>query len=503
MAFDTYEALRSTPIDRILLAASVLVGLSLVFARAAGRLGVPALALFLVVGMLAGSDGPGGIYFDDPWLAQFLGVSALTVILFAGGLDTDWHQVRPVLWPAVALSTAGVALTAALVGLFAAGALGFGLREGLLMGAVISSTDTAAVFMVLRSKKVALRGRLAPLLELESGSNDPMAVFLTTALVQVIMAPGTSPVRLAASFVVQMALGGALGYGLGRAGLLLLHRMRFEQEALYPLLAVTLAVFVYALVAIVGGSGFLAVYVAGLVIGNSGLPYRRFLMRFSDSLAWLGQIVMFLTLGLLVFPREVANVIGPGLALATFLMFVARPVAVLGIVPLFGMRWREALLAAWVGLRGAVPIILATVPTLAGVAGARTIFNVVFFVVLTSALVQGTSVPYVARWLGVAATERVPRRSPLELVPNEAMDSELLELAVPLESPLAGKPVAQLGLPKETLIVMLSRNGQYRVPTGSTRVEAGDMLFILGPRAVLDEVRSRFTVASEPERQGH
>lgn len=499
MAFDTYEALRASPIEQILLVGSVLVGVSLVVARAGGRLGVPALVLFLLVGMLAGSDGPGGLYFDDPWLAQLLGVGALTVILFAGGLDTDWRQVRPVLWPAATLATLGVMVTAGLVGLFAAGALGFRLMQGLLVGAVIASTDAAAVFMVLRSRKIALRGPLSQLLELESGINDPMAVFLTTTLVQLLTTPSTTFPQIVTSFVLQMSLGGVLGYLLGRVGVWLLYRMHFEQEALYPLLALALAVFVYASVATLGGSGFLGVYIAGLVIGNSSLPYRRFLMRFSDSLAWLAQVVMFVTLGLLVFPREVARVVGPGLGLAAFLMAVARPIAVLGIVPVFGMRWREALAVAWGGLRGAVPIVLATLPRLAEVEGAQTIFNVVFFVVLTSALVQGTSIPYVARWLGVSGTERIRGRSPLELIPSEAMDSELLELVVPLESSLAGKPVAQLGLPQQTLIVMFNRAGEYRVPSGSTTVEAGDMLFILGPRAVLEEVRHRFAAGLEPE----
>lgn len=497
---DTYAALQSVPIDRILLGGSVLVGLSLIAARAAGRLGVPVLTLFLGVGMLAGSDGPGGIYFDDPWLAQFLGVSALTVILFAGGLDTAWRQVRPVLWPAAALATAGVVITAALAGLFAARVLGFGLLEGLLVGAVVSSTDAAAVFMVLRSRKVALQGRLAPLLELESGSNDPMAVFLTTALVQALgSSSAASPLGVVTSFVRQMAVGGVLGYVLGRAGLWILRRMRFEQEALYPLLAVTLAVCIYGAVATLGGSGFLAVYVAGLVIGNSALPYLRFLMRFTDSLAWLAQIVMFLTLGLLVFPSRLVHVAGPGLALAAFLMLVARPAAVLSIVPLFGLRWREALLVAWVGLRGAVPIILATVPRLAGVAGADMLFHVVFFVVLTSALVQGTSVPYVARWLGVSRPQPPRRRPPLELVPHEAMDSELAELLVPEGSPVAGRSVAELGLPRDALIVMLDRNGRYQVPTGATVLEAGDVLFVLGAREVLDRVKSRLAAPAEAD----
>jgi len=488
---DTYTVLQAVPIDRIFLAVSILMGVSLVMARTAGRLGVPALVLFLLVGMLAGSEGPGGIAFDDPWLAQFLGTGALAIILFAGGLDTEWKHVRPVLWPAFTLATVGVAATAGLVGLFAAWVLGWDLLDGMLVGSVISSTDAAAVFMVLRSKRVALRGNLAPLLELESGSNDPMAILLTTFFIQLLTLPQTTPAQMAGHFVVQMVLGGLLGYGLARIGLWLLHRMHFEQEALYPLLSLAIAVFIYSLVATVGGSGFLAVYVAGLVIGNSNLPYRRFLIRFNSTMAWLAQIVMFVTLGLLVYPSELMQVAGVGMAITAFLMFVARPVATMPLAMLFRLNWREALLVAWVGLRGAVPIILATIPRVAGVASAQLVFNVVFFVVVVSCLVQGTSVPYVSQWLRVAAPERVRRRAPIELVPHEAMDSDLMEIVVPEESPLAGKPVAQLGLPKETLIVMVGRNGRYRVPTGGTTVHGGDMLFLLGPPAVLEEVRAR------------
>ncbi|HEY8497789.1 MAG TPA: potassium/proton antiporter [Limnochordales bacterium] len=498
MAADTYAALQTVPIDRILLVASVLMGVSLVMARTAGRLGVPALVLFLLVGMLAGSEGPGGIDFDDPWLAQFIGTSALAIILFAGGLDTDWRHVRPVRWPAFLLATLGVAATAGLVGLFTWRVLGWNLLDGMLAGSVISSTDAAAVFMVLRSKRVALRGSLAPLLEFESASNDPMAILLTTFFIQLLTVPEVTALDMVRFFVVQIALGGVLGYLLGRLGVWLLHRMHFEQEALYPLLSLAIAIFIYGLAATVGGSGFLAVYLAGLVIGNSDLPYRRFLVRFTSSMAWLAQIVMFVALGLLVFPSELVRVAGVGMAVTGFLMFVARPAATIPFAILFRLNWREALLVAWVGLRGAVPIILATLPRVAGVASAQLIFNVVFFVVVVSCLVQGTSVPYVSRLLGVADHERARRRPPIELVPHEAMDSDLMEILVPEDSPLAGRPVAQLGLPRETLIVMLGRNGRYRVPTGTTTIHGGDLLFVLGPPRVLEAVRARFE-RTEPE----
>jgi len=350
---------------------------------------------------------------------------------------------------------------------------------------------------------VALQGNLAPLLEFESASNDPMAILLTTFFIQLLTVPQTTPAQLAGFFVVQMALGGALGYALGRLGVWLLRRMHFEQEALYPLLSLAIALIIYSFVATVRGSGFLAVYVAGLVIGNSDLPYRRFLIRFNSTMAWLAQIVMFVTLGLLVYPSDLVQVAGVGMAITAFLMFVARPIATVPFAMLFRLNWREALLVAWVGLRGAVPIILATLPRVAGVASAQLIFNVVFFVVVVSCLVQGTSIPYVSQLLRVAAPERVRRRAPIELVPHEAMDSDLMEVVVPEESPLVGKPVAQLGLPKETLIVMVGRNGRYRVPTGGTTLHGGDLLYILGPPAVLEEVQARIERSeSEGETQG-
>ncbi|MEW6045509.1 MAG: potassium/proton antiporter [Bacillota bacterium] len=492
-----YEGIQGMRVEHILLGAALLLLASLAASKGAGRLGVPALVLFLGVGMLAGSDGPGGLYFDDPWLAQVLGVAALVVILFAGGLHTEWRQVRPVLWPAVLLATVGVVITAVLVGAFGAAVLGFRPLEALLLGSVISSTDAAAVFAVLRSRRAALKGRLRPLLELESGTNDPLAVLLTLGLIHMISQEGARASDLVGLFAVQMAVGGALGYSLGRVMVELLRRVHFESDALYPVMSLALVFAVYGITASAWGSGFLAVYIAGLVVGNSSFVHRRNLMRFHDSTAWLAQILMFLTLGLLVFPTQVARVTGLGLAVAAFLMLVARPAAVLAILPFFRASLAEMLLVSWVGLRGAVPIILATLPRLAGIAEAQLIFNVVFFVVLTSALLQGTSIPYVARWLGVAAEAPPERRPPLELAAPENVHSDLIELIIPPESPAAGQPIAQLGLPAGALVVLVGRDNAYRVPSGSTTVHQGDILLILGHKAQLDEVRLRLGIQEE------
>lgn len=403
---DLADLVHQLPFEHLLLGVSTLLLLSVLSSLASGRVGVPALVLFLAIGMLAGTDGPGGIEFDYPRLAQSLGVVALTLILFSGGLDTNWGLIRPVLWQGLALATVGVCLTAGMVAAFAVWALGFTPLGGLLLGAIVSSTDAAAVFSVLRSRQARLRGQLTPLLELESGSNDPMAVFLTVGLVGLLSRPESTPLEIVPLFFRQMILGVLIGYSMGACMALLSRHLRLEYEGLYAVLSLALALFTYGVTASVGGNGFLAVYVAGLKVGNSGITHVDYLRRFHEGQAWLMQILMFLTLGLQVFPSRVAPIVGIGLALSLFLMLVARPAAVyLTLLPA-SLTAKEKLLVSWVGLRGAVPIILATFPLIAGLPQAEMIFNLVFFIVLTSVLLQGTSLPLVARWLGLATSSR-------------------------------------------------------------------------------------------------
>ena len=478
------------PIEYLLLAVALLLLLCVFGSKAAGQVGVPALLLFLVLGMLAGSDGPGGIAFDDPWLAQSLGVVALTFILFAGGLDTRWGSVRPVLWPAVALATLGVALTALLVGWFTTAVLGFSWLEGLLLGAIISSTDAAAVFGVLRSKRIALKGGLQPLLELESGSNDPMAIFLTLGLTRLLVDPSARVVDLVPMFMLHMVLGTALGYGIGRSLGSLVNRIRLQYEGFYPVLTVAWVLLTYGAVTTLGGNGFLAVYVAGLVMGNSPFIHKRSLTHFHDGLAWLMQITMFFTLGLLVFPSRLLPVAAASLAVAAFLMLVARPIGVLLTLLPTAFRLREQLMIAWVGLRGAVPIVLATFPLLAGLPQAETIFNVVFFTVLTSVLLQGTSLPLVARWLGVDTPLAVTPRSPLNFEPVGRMTSELVEIVIPEGAVVTGKRIVEISLPPGALIVLLGRDNDFLIPSGETLLEAGDTLLVLADRGELTAVRT-------------
>ncbi|MCC6345985.1 MAG: potassium/proton antiporter [Nitrospirales bacterium] len=483
-------------IEHLLLGAGILLLLSITASKASGRLGVPALLLFLILGMLAGSDGPGGINFDDPYLTQLLGIVALSFILFAGGQDTDWDSIRPVLWRGMALATFGVFLTALLVGWFASAILDFSLLEGLLLGAIVSSTDAAAVFSVLRSRKVSLKKPLKPLLELESGSNDPMAVLLTVALISLLNRQESSYLSLVPAGFFQMALGAAMGYMTGRGMVYLINNIKLEYDGLYPVLSLSFVLFTYGLTTALKGNGFLAVYIAGLVMGNRKFIHKKSLLRFHDGLAWLMQIAMFLTLGLLVFPSRLVHVLGAGLLVSAFLMLVARPLGVFLTLLPFRMGSREKIMVSWVGLRGAVPIILATFPLLAGIPRADTIFDIVFFIVLTSALLQGTTIPLFARKLGVDAPLVAPSTVPLECEPTGKMHCDLAEVEVPPAAAVSGKQLVDIKLPEGALIVLIGREGEFFVPGGGTVVRPGDTLLLLADRDVLAKVRALVETAA-------
>lgn len=479
-----------TSIEHILVVASVLLLLSVLASKASAKLGIPALLLFLVLGMLAGSDGPGGIYFDNAHLAQSLGVVALALILFSGGLDTEWSSVRPVLWQALSLSTVGVLITTLLVGLFARMVLGFSLLEGVLLGAIVSSTDAAAVFSVLRARSVGLKGNVRALLELESGSNDPMAVFLTTGLIGIMTHTTHSALSLVPMFIQQMALGAAFGYAIGKLIVLMINRLRLEYEGLYPVLTLSLILLTYGATASLGGSGFLAVYVAGLVMGKTNFIHKRSVTRFHDGLAWLMQIAMFLALGLLVFPSRLLPIVGLGLLVSLFLMVVARPISVFISLAFSKMKLNEKTIISWVGLRGAVPIVLATFPLLAGLPKADMVFNLVFFIVLTSILLQGTSLPIVARWLKLDAPVKDRPSYPLELEPAAGITSALVDIEVPAYSSVVGKQIVEARFPKGALIVLIGRGNEFIVPKGGTVIESGDRLLVLADEEDFGKTRS-------------
>jgi potassium/hydrogen antiporter len=476
-------------IEILLVGLAAFLLLAIVGSKATTKTGVPVLLLFLALGMLAGSDGLGGFYFDNPWLAQSVGVVALAFILFSGGLDTPWKEVRPVLRQGLALSTLGVTLTALCVGWFAFALLGFSLQEGILLGAIIASTDAAAVFSVLNSKSVRLKGRLKELLELESGSNDPMAVFLTVGMLQLIANPGQSPLSLIPLFVLQMALGALIGFAAGRGAVWLINRLRLEYDGLYPVLSFALVLITYGATALVGGNGFLAVYLAGLVMGQQDFLHKRSLAQFHDGLAWLMQIVMFLTLGLQVFPSRLPAVAASGLLVALFLIFVARPLSVFIALAPAGLRLRDKLFVSWVGLRGAAPIVLATFPLLAGVARADTIFHLVFFIVLASVLLQGTLIIPMARWLKVY-DNTPPRLSPLAYVMRDrTIANDLAEIHVQPDAPGVGKQIVDLHLPEDVLIVLIGRGSDMVVPRGSTIIEPGDTVLVMAPQSAGARVR--------------
>lgn len=476
------------PIALLLAIAAGLFLLSVFLSKVSEKLGVPALLVFLGIGMLAGSEGPGGIYFDNALIAQTIGTIALVFILFAGGLDTDWQQVRPILRHGISLATIGVALTALATAAFTHLVLNFPWPQSLLIGAIVSSTDAAAVFSVLRSRNVSLRGNLRPLLELESGSNDPMAVFLTIGILEVIRHPGMSYATLIPMFALQMGIGLATGFVAGRLTLTLLNRLRLEYEGLYPVLTASVVVFLYGVTTHFNGSGFLAVYVAALMIGNRSFVRKKTLVQFHDGLAWIMQITMFLTLGLLVFPKQLPSVAVDGLIVSAVLMFIARPLAVFVTSVFTNTPFRDKLVISWVGLRGAVPIILATFPLLAGIDGDHKIFNIVFFVVLTSVLLQGPSIPFFAKRLKVDAPLERKRRYPLEFLETEGADMQMTELIVPFGSRFAGKSLIQVGMPKTSLIVLIVRDDSYIVPSGDTILEEGDVLLTIGDQQSLKSI---------------
>ncbi|GMV90957.1 MAG: hypothetical protein AMXMBFR82_07350 [Candidatus Hydrogenedentota bacterium] len=471
----------------ILLVTGFLVLASILASRISDKLGVPALLVFLGIGMLAGSDGPGGIHFDNAEVANLVGTIALAFILFSGGLDTNWRIIRPVAARGIVLATLGVAVTAGLVGLFAWAALGFSILTGLLLGAIISSTDAAAVFSVLRGRGVGLKGQLKPLLELESGSNDPMAVFLTLSMTQILTEPDFQWAGLIPAFFLNMLGGAIVGLAAGKLTSLMFNRLRMDYEGLYPVMSMSIVLLTFGIAEYLRCNGFLAVYLCGIMLNSADFTYRRYVVKFHDGLAWLMQIVMFLVLGLLVFPAQLPSVALKALLAALFLMFVARPVAV--ALGLWGspFPWRERALVAWTGLRGAVPIVLATFPWMAGYENSVMVFHVVFFTVLTSVLVQGTFLMPVARLLKVDEPLASRPRFSLEIERSGQAQGETREVEVLPNAAAVGRTIADLDIPPDVLILLIGRGDGYVVPRGQTRIEPYDTLLMIGqPKALRD-----------------
>lgn len=471
------------PTALLLTTFGILLAVSALFSRASQRVGVPLALVFLGIGVLAGSEGIGGIPFDDYRLAFRLGTVALTLILFDGGLNTSLSAVRRVVAPAAVLATVGVVGTAALVAV-AAHALGFPWPAAMLLGAVVSSTDAAAVFAVLRGSRLSLKRRVGTTLELESGINDPMAVILTTMLTSYLVNPASSPGwRVALEVVREIAVGGALGLAIGYGGRALLARFRLPASGLYPALTLGLALLAFGVPTLMHGSGFLAVYVAALVLGAGPLPYRAGLLRVHDALAWLSQIAMFLVLGLLVFPSRLASVAGAGIALALLLAVAARPIVVALCLAPFRYPRDEIAYIGWVGLRGAVPIILSLFPVLAGAPGAELIFDVVFFIVVANAVLPGMTVPWVTRRLGLSSDEPPAPQAVLEIESMQPLDGDILSFYVDEVLAVAGVPLAELPFPEGTAVTMIVRGKSLVTPKGGTTLLPGDHVYVFSREA--------------------
>jgi cell volume regulation protein A len=461
----------------MLLVTGALLTCGLAVSLLAGRVRMPGLVLVLGLGMVLGSEVTGFIGFDDYEVARTVGTVALALILFEGGLAAGFHEIRPVLGPSIALATLGTILTAVLSGLAASWLFGLSTLEGLLIGSILASTDGAAVFAILRGS--TLRRRVARTLEAEAGLNDPVAVLLVLGFSEWILHPGFGVDDLAVDFVVELSIGLVAGVAVGGAATFALRRLRLPSAGLYPVASIAVAALAFGVGDTLHGSGFLAVYLAGLILGTAKTPARRTIATFHDGLAWIAQLVMFLALGLLVFPSQLAGVALEGTILAVITAVVARPLAAMVVAAPFGFSVPERLILGWAGLRGAVPVVLATFPVIAGVPGSLELFNIVFFAVVLSTLLQGATFEPLARRLGVTTTEAAIPAPLIEPGAMRRLGAEVVEFPVGSRDAAVGARVRELGLPRDALLNLIVRAEQAIPPRGSTRIEAGDRLHVL------------------------
>lgn len=466
-------------IDRLILLAAILILFGILSSKLSARLGLPVLVLFLLTGMLAGESGIGGIAFDSPQAAHALGTLALAMILFDGGLQTPVSSIKMVWRPASLLATLGVLVTALVTGVAAAYILDLPLLEGLLLGAIVGSTDAAAVFSLLRNAGIHINKRLKSTLEIESASNDPMAIFLTVGLLEVLVNDMPFGLGLLQLFVMQMGLGAVVGLLVGWVSVRVINRIQLVASGLYPVMVASCGLLAFGIAANLGGSGFLAVFLAGVVLGNSRFVFQRGTFLFHDGLAWLSQITMFVVLGLLVYPESLLEVWWQGLLIAAVLILVARPLAVVPMLRLFRFSRNEIALVSWVGLRGSVPIILAIFPLMFGLPNADLIFNVVFFVVLISATLQGSTLPLVARRLGLTEPPPAAPAATLEITAVGDIDADIVEYTLGEHPRAAGRLLSQMALPDDTVVAMITRGTTVIPPRGSTRLQQGDHLFVV------------------------
>lgn len=479
----------SHPLEFFLLAVSLMMIFSVLSSKASSYLGVPSLLLFLGIGMFAGSEGPGGIDFTNYHLAYVLGSISLMFILFDGGMKTPWKKVKPVLKIGISFSTLGVIFTCVLVGSFVHFIFNQGWIESLLFGAIVSSTDAAAVFSILRSKNLSLKGSIKQVLEFEAGSNDPMAIFLTIGFLILSKDTGSNFQDFILLFLLQWGVGLIIGFLSGKSTVLLLNKIKIDYDSLYAILLVSLVVLTFSITTVLGGSGFLSVYIAGLIIGNSNILRKYSLSLFQDGIAWISQISLFLVLGLLVFPSHLFIVWKEGIILAFFMMIVARPVSVYLAAPLAPFNGKERLFISWVGLRGAAPIILAILPWSVNFPNAEYYFNLVFFMVLVSVLLQGVSIPWLAKKLELTEDLNNTEENNVAFLPKGFVT---IKAYVKHNAPSIGTRVVDLNLPSGVLLTSLERKDRYMIPKGETVFEERDEIYILARPSNLDWLRQIF-----------
>jgi cell volume regulation protein A len=470
----------------LILIAGALLAAGILGALLADRVRIPGLLLFLGLGMLAGSEGIGGIEFTDTELARTLGTIALVLILFEGGLTAGWSEIRPVLGTAASLATVGTAVTAGLAGIAAKWIFGLSTLEGMLVGAAVAATDSAAIFAVLR--RSTLEKRLARSLEGESGMNDPVALLLVIGFIEWIQKPGYGFADMAGLLVLKLALGAAIGLALGRLAVTALNRVRLPTDGIYPVATIAIAGLAYGLAEVAHGSGLLATYLTALALGSSSIPARRTVVAFHEGVGWVAQISLFILLGLLVFPSTLGDVAFEGLALSAALILVARPFAAFVATQFSPLNLRERTMLGWAGLRGATPIWLATFPVVAGVGAGQELFSIVFFVVVTSTLVQGASFEPLAKRLGLTTDEPALPRRLLESGRIRRMGGDVVSYRLRPGAAAAGHMVRELGLPREALLNVIVRDGRAIPPRGSTEVREGDELHILVRGELREEV---------------
>lgn len=475
--------------ENILLVGSVLIFTSILISKTGYRFGIPTLLLFLLVGMAFGSDGL-GIQFNSASDAQFIGMMALSIILFSGGMDTRYSDIKPVLKQGILLSTVGVLVTTLLTGLFiyflsnhTQANIELTLLVSLLLAATMSSTDSASVFSLLRSQRMNLKYNLRPMLELESGSNDPMAYMLTIVLIQVIGSGSNFDiVIILKDLFLQFLFGGVLGYAFGKFSVWLINKIELSNSSLYPILLLSIIFITFTLTDLVKGNGYLAVYIAGMIVGNARLAYRKETNTFMNGLTWLFQIIMFLTLGLLVNPHEMIDIAVTALLIGIFMILVARPVSVfLCLLPFKGISNKARIFISWVGLRGAVPIIFATYPVIAQIPGSNQLFNTVFFITLLSLIIQGMTISKMARWLKLDLPEEKEGNEFGVELPEE-IDTHLNDITLTEDMLTVGNRLADMNIPKGTLVMLIKRGNEFIIPNGQIELHAGDKLLVMSEK---------------------